>query len=182
MADGSKRFDLVGRLGEGGSGVVYDAFDRERGARVALKMLRHVNPENLARLKREFRTVQDVHHANLVRLGDLVFDNDEWCFTMELVEGHDFIEYVPTRGLRRRERPDTSPDAGALGLASTEPAGRPAPGPEFDEPRTRDALRQLADALTALHGAGLVHRDVKPSNVRVARDGRAVLLDFGLVV
>jgi serine/threonine protein kinase/tetratricopeptide (TPR) repeat protein len=182
MADGSKRFDLVGRLGEGGSGVVYDAFDRERGARVALKMLRHVNPENLARLKREFRTVQDVHHANLVRLGDLVFDNDEWCFTMELVEGHDFIEYVRPRGLRRRERPDTSPDAGALGLASTEPAGRPAPGPEFDEPRTRDALRQLAGALTALHGAGLVHRDVKPSNVRVARDGRAVLLDFGLVV
>src|ERR1700722_17154576 len=62
----SKRFRILRRLGEGGMGVVYEAEDRERGGKVALKTLRQTSPEHLARLKREFRVMQEVHHANLV--------------------------------------------------------------------------------------------------------------------
>jgi tetratricopeptide (TPR) repeat protein len=144
------RFERTRRLGEGTNGVVYEAVDRERGTRVALKTLRHRASHSLARLAREFRTIQRVRHPNLVALGELVAGGPEVFFTMELVEGTDFMAAV---------RPDHT---------------------SFDEPRLRECLRQLAAALSALHDAGFVHRDIKPSNVRVTREGRVVVLDFGL--
>src|SRR6516225_740994 len=90
----AKRFERIRCLGEGGAGVVYEALDRERGTRVALKTLRQVTAESLAFLKREFRAMQDVHHPNLVSLGELVSQGDECFFTMELVEGVDWLDYV----------------------------------------------------------------------------------------
>jgi eukaryotic-like serine/threonine-protein kinase len=56
------------------------------------------------------------------------------------------------------------------------------PAPSFDEPRLRAALRGVTEGLAGLHGAGLVHRDVKPSNIKVDRGGRVVLLDFGVTI
>ena len=151
----TSRFEMVRYLGEGALGVVYEALDRDRGTRVAVKTLRNVSSEAKARFEHEFRTLRDIHHPNLVSLGELVHDREQSLLTMELVEGIDFIEYV---------RPLNSADS------------------HFDEKRLRDSLRQLAEALSALHKAGLVHRDVKPSNVRVSGEGRVVLLDFGLVI
>jgi hypothetical protein len=153
----ASRFDVVRRLGEGTTGVVYEAIDRESGVRVALKTLRNVTTESTARLEREFRALQTVRHPNLVTLGEFVCEGGQSLLTMELVEGTDFLEYV-------------------------RPADRAGREPPFDEPRLRDALGQLAEGLSALHDAGLVHRDVKPSNVRVTPEGRVVLLDFGLVI
>jgi tetratricopeptide (TPR) repeat protein len=145
----AERFEILRRVGAGGMGEVYEAFDRERRERVALKTLTHADPHTLTRFKREFRALQGLAHPNLVSLGELVRDDDRWFFTMELVEGRHFLEHV-RRG-------------------------------SLDEPRLRDALGQLVRGLRVLHEAGLVHRDVKPSNVMVADDGRVVLLDFGLV-
>jgi serine/threonine protein kinase len=75
-------------------GVVYEALDQTRGERVALKTLRRVDAQNLYRLKREFRALQGLSHPNLVGLGELVEEAGRWFFTMELVEGVDFLAYV----------------------------------------------------------------------------------------
>jgi tetratricopeptide (TPR) repeat protein len=168
LLDVGPRFDLVRRLGAGGMGVVYEAIDREHGARVALKTLRTLSADGVLRLKSEFRALADISHANLVRFGELFERDGQWFFTMELVDGGDFLAYVRpgvSRGSHEGSR------GGAL-----------------DEPRLRDALAQLARGLIAVHGAGKVHRDVKPSNVLVARapagagTGRVVVLDFGIAV
>ena len=148
----SGRMTITRRIGEGGMGVVYEAHDRERDARVALKTLNRLDPANVYALKNEFRALADVAHPNLVQLHELFAEGASWFFTMELVEGEPFDQWV---------RPRT------LG--------------QLDEARLRAALPQLFAAMSAIHAAGKLHRDLKPSNVLVTREGRVVVLDFGLV-
>ncbi len=149
---GTERFELRRQLGAGGMGVVYQAYDRERDGLVALKTMSQVDAGSLYRFKREFRALADLAHPNLATLHELFFKDDQWFFTMELVEGRNFVEYAraPSDG---RER----------------------------EARLVKSLRQLVDGVGALHAAGHLHRDIKPSNVLVTEQGRVVLLDFGLV-
>ena len=160
---GTERFELIRRLGEGGFGIVYEALDRKRAARVALKVLREAEGTNLYRFKREFRALADISHENLVGLDELLTDGHHWFFTMELVNGVSIIDYA-------RPVPPGSPDDRRRrgdGL--------------LDEARLRSALPQLVAALDAIHRLGIVHCDIKPSNVLVTPDGRVVVLDFGLV-
>jgi serine/threonine protein kinase/tetratricopeptide (TPR) repeat protein len=168
---GSSRFKIVRRLGEGGMGTVYEALETERGERVAMKVLRKASPDSIVRFKREFRALQDIHHPNLVTLRELVSEGDEWFFTMELVDGEDFVSWVTTM-------PDSLPPSGSRATVGPPPAKSPF---SFNEKRLRGALAQLAQGLAALHDAKKVHRDVKPSNVLVEPGGRLVVLDFGLV-
>jgi serine/threonine protein kinase/tetratricopeptide (TPR) repeat protein len=185
------RFRILRHLGEGGMGVVYEARDEERDVGVALKTLRHLTADSLAQFKREFRAMQDLHHPNLVRLGELVADGDRWFFTMELVQGGDFVSYVRPR-VRRfsneaatatlQDAPEPGEDAEPPPSVRTIADPGPSATVEFDEDRLRGALHQLASALAVVHGGGMVHRDIKPSNIRVEPNGRLVLMDFGLVV
>ena len=170
---GSKRFRIVRRLGSGGMGVVYEAID-EDGARVALKTLKNAEPQALYRFKREFRSLADIGHPNLVRLGELHCEQDQWYFTMELLEGEPFTEWVSADGPAHPA--ETVPVDDAPPVASRRRGAH-----RFDEARLRAAIPQLAAGVAALHEAELVHRDIKPSNVLVGHDGRLVLLDFGLV-
>jgi hypothetical protein len=156
---GNERFELGERLGEGAYGVVYEALDRLRETRVALKVLRRLGPDALFYFKKEFRALSDIQHPNLVRYYELFEERGRWFLTMELVRGGSFVEHV---------------------RAGRSPVARDKP--RFDEGRLREALPQLGAALAALHTTGKVHRDVKPSNVRVTGAGRVVLLDFGLVL
>ena len=92
---GTPRYEIVRQLGAGGMGVVYEAIDREReGRRVALKVLQRHDAEGLVRLKREFRALADVRHPNLVSLYELSAGGDTWFFTLELVDGVEFLEWA----------------------------------------------------------------------------------------
>ena len=171
---GTARYEIVRELGAGGMGVVYEAIDREKdGRRVALKVLQSHDPESLVRLKREFRALADVRHHNLAALYELSAEDDVWFFTLELVEGIDFLSWVRPGEVKQRDLPTAALDA-------TVRAGQPSG--KFDAPRLRDAFRQLVEGVAFLHAQGRLHRDLKPSNVLVTAAGRVVVLDFGLVL
>src|SRR5437763_1136441 len=106
---GTDRFKLLRRLGTGGMGVVYEAHDRKMDKVVALKTLTLSEAAHIYRFKREFRTLVDVSHPNLVTLYELMSEGQSWFFTMELVKGVTFIQYV---------RPDTI-DVSALDVDHT---------------------------------------------------------------
>jgi serine/threonine protein kinase len=148
------RFELVAPLGEGGSGVVYRAIDRDSGETVAVKTLRLRSAEAIALLRNEFRVVQGMRHPNLLEIRDLVLERGEWLLSMECLDGEDLLRHVRK--------------------------GAPGATASFDEARVRKAFADLGAALDALHRGGRVHRDIKPSNVMVTREGRLVVLDFGL--
>ena len=176
------RFTLVRRLGAGGMGVVYETYDQQRGELVALKTMRKVDPGALVRFKQEFRLLADITHPNLVNLYELFAVEDCWFFTMELVEGCNFLSYVKGRPEQAAARWNAEPTViarPARSAAGSSPATK-TPNVHFDEKRLREALSQLALGVSALHTAGKLHRDIKPPNVLVTLEHRVVLLDFGL--
>jgi serine/threonine protein kinase len=212
---GTERFLVEKILGTGTFGVVYQVYDKENNSVVALKKLRssiyEQNSEALYRFKQEFRSLTDVIHPNLAVLYELICEDDNWFFTMELVEGVNFLDYVSAKeeNLTSTQNQQTSlikedtvkeiptttiiPDSTILNTASDV-----APGTKVEKllnninkktsfdpqsvEKLRKALHQLAEGIHSLHKAGKLHRDLKPSNVLVTPNGRVVILDFGLVV
>jgi serine/threonine protein kinase len=199
---GTDRFELRERLGRGGAGVVYEAYDREHERVVALKLLPEMGAEDIGRLKNEFRALSDVAHPNLVRLYELVSDGAQWFFTMELVRGVMFLDHVRV--------PDSKPAPAFIAEAETRPllevraealvasdstlkGNAHAPDPRAADsshlrgsgapriPELRAAFAQLVQGVAAIHAAGKLHCDLKPHNVLVTHDGRVIVLDFGLV-
>jgi serine/threonine protein kinase len=140
-------------------GAVYEAHDRSRDRLVAVKTLQTFDPYQLYCLKNEFRALADVLHPNLVALFELVQEDADWWLVMERVHGRSVDKWVCPE----------QPDSGALQSGAS-------------VSRVRESFAQIAQGLRALHRAGKLHRDLKPSNVLVEEGGRAVLLDFGLVV
>ncbi len=173
------RYEVVRRLGAGGFGVVYEVRDLEREVAVALKYLNAITPDALYRFKREFRSLADISHPNLVGLYDLETYEDEWFFTMELIEGRPMPFALHADGVvsplaLEQEVSRTTTRADTTSLPSDAP-------PSVDFAQVREVFRQLAEGVNALHAAGCLHRDLKCSNVMVTPDDRVVLLDFGLV-
>jgi eukaryotic-like serine/threonine-protein kinase len=176
-------YELLDELGHGGMGVVYRARDRARGEIVALKILKPRGHSALTRFKHEFRALADVVHPNLVRLYELISDGWDWFFTMELIDGTDILKHVRPKddvaeldhdGAPSSSSPSVEIQAGAECLPYSSLS-------ECQVDRLRDSLGQLARGVVALHEAGRLHRDIKPTNVMVERGGRVVLMDFGLV-
>ncbi len=190
------RYDVVGRLGQGGMGTVYDAIDRDRGIRVALKTLSVPDVAAGVRLKREFRNVADVAHPSLAPVYELGTERGLWFFTMERIDGVAFTRWArgPSSTERATRRLPVTRAAGdeaapavstqstthrqVLERAAVEPVAATPPRCAIDA--LRAVLADLVRGLMALHDAGLWHGDVKPDNVLVRDDGRVVVVDFGI--
>jgi hypothetical protein len=149
---GTDRFRPIALIGRGSMGAVYRVRDHELGIDVALKTLERLDAEQVYRLKQEFRSLAGIVHPNLVYLHELVVTDDMCFFTMEFIDGVDFVNHV---------RAESSHGTDIV-------------------QRFLVAALQVVDGLMALHALRRLHRDVKPSNVCVSTSGRVVLLDLGL--
>ncbi len=145
------RYRVVERLGEGGMGTVFRAWDERLERDVALKVLSPrilEHPEARGRLREEARLLSQLDHPGIATVHDFDTHDGVDFLVMELVRGQTLAQRV-TRG--------------------------PVP-----EPEAIDLALQICEALEAAHERGIIHRDLKPANVMLAARGRVKVLDFGL--
>jgi serine/threonine protein kinase len=149
-------YEIQEKLGEGGMGAVYRAYDAQLRRPVALKVLPPEyasDPERRSRLIHEARAASALNHPNIVAIYEVGSDNGVDFIAMELIEGKSLGEIIPAKGM---------PLAKAL-----------------------DCAVQIASGLAKAHAAGVIHRDLKPGNIMVTgpasgHPGLVKLLDFGL--
>lgn len=144
-----EHYELRARLGEGGFGEVYEAWDTRLHRSVAIKTIRHGGTAS-ADLVREARLAASLRHPAFVKVHAIEDDGKSQFIVMELVHG---------RTLKQILQEDAVPLATAL-----------------------DWVGQVAEAMQDAHSSGLVHGDIKPSNLMVEPDGRVRILDFGLAL
>jgi serine/threonine protein kinase len=144
-------YRVVGKLGVGGMGVVYDAEDERLPRRVALKFLSEEladDPDATRRLRREARTIALLNHPNICTIYEIDEDQGRAFIAMERLDG-------ATLKVHMARTPLTTPDIA-------------------------DIATEIAEALAVAHDHGVIHRDIKPGNVFIGSDGRVKVLDFGL--
>ena len=144
------RFQLRERLGDGGFGQVFRAYDPRLDRDVAIKVLKKPNPSEkvMERFFREARAVARLDHPYIVAVHDAGFDNNKCWVAYQLVSGRPLWWYRDHH--------------------------------QMDAMTVARIIRNLADALDHSHHMGVVHRDIKPGNVLIDDQGRPRLIDFGL--
>lgn len=147
-------FRILGEVGRGGMGAVYEAEQVSLRRRVALKVLRFgavSDPEAIQRFQREAETVARLHHTNIVPIFAVGCEGGVNYYAMQFIEGRSLDQVLRAQG-----QPPAAETVAAWGL-------------------------QAADALAHAHARGVIHRDVKPSNLILDdAEGRIWLTDFGL--
>jgi eukaryotic-like serine/threonine-protein kinase len=203
-------FQLLSKLGQGGMGVVYRAWQPSLRRQVALKVLAGMGSKAEARFNREIQALGRVDDPHVVKVFTSGSDGDLWFYAMELVEGvplsmicdrletrkpgaaaidlqtwHDALSTACAES-RQQETPlsdpQTVPRATIPNLAREAGASAPALAAGRDYPRQiAGLLKQVARGAHSLHEAGVIHRDIKPGNIMVTANGtHAVLVDLGV--
>src|SRR5215467_11511484 len=146
------RYRIVRQLGQGGMGAVYEAVDERLDTTVALKETFFADEKLRKQFEREARLLARMHHPALPRVSDHFNEGEGQFLVMQYIAGQDLYEML---------------------------AARNAPFPEDQVARWAD---QLCDALDYLHTQDpqIIHRDIKPQNLKLTARGQIVLLDFGL--
>jgi serine/threonine protein kinase len=187
-------FELRGEIGRGGMGIVYEAEQLSLRRKVALKILPPglgLTPQAVERFEREARAAAKLHHTNIVPVYAIGAAGGCSFYAMELVEGQSLSAILADLRAKKSSkllevavtvvnadapaRPIEAVRSGAAASLSETSSGTRA---WFEA-----AAKLLADVAEALHYAhrqGIVHRDVKPSNLLLSLDGRLCLTDFGL--
>ncbi|MEZ4382428.1 MAG: serine/threonine-protein kinase [Nannocystaceae bacterium] len=149
------RFVVVDRLGAGGMGVVYSAYDSVLDRRVALKLVRgdRGDPAIQVRMLREAQALARLSHPNVVQVYEVGEYEGQVFLAMEFVRGENLRGWLAARW-----KDGVQPPAAAI----------------------LERLLAAGEGLVAAHAAGIVHRDFKPDNVLVGEDGRVRVADFGL--
>ena len=145
------RYRIESKLGEGGMGVVYRAYDDQLNRAVAIKILPHdrvSDPDRKRRFIQEAKAASALNHPGIVTIHDIRSHEGIDFMVMECVAGKTLDLTIPPKGL-------SAVQALRYGV-------------------------EIADALAAAHAAGIIHRDLKPSNIMVSGEGRIKILDFGL--
>ena len=148
-------YEIVGTLGVGGMGEVYRARDLRLQRDVAFKILPPLfvsDPERLARFEREARLLASLNHPHIAAIYGIE-ESGAGAQRMPVL----VLELVDGETIEDRLGKGPIPPDEAIGIAL-----------------------QVAEALEAAHDRGIVHRDLKPANVKIARDGKVKVLDFGL--
>ena len=148
----NQRYQIVCQVGQGGMGAVYEAIDTRLGHHVALKQTLITDPQYVHAFEREARLLAHLKHAHLPRVTDHFSDADGQFLVMDFILGEDLAALFHQHG-------------GPFPLAQVLPWAD-----------------QLLDALTYLHSQNppVLHRDIKPQNLKQTPDGTLILLDFGL--
>jgi tetratricopeptide (TPR) repeat protein/tRNA A-37 threonylcarbamoyl transferase component Bud32 len=166
-------YHIVREIGRGGMGVVYEAYEQGLGRPVAVKVLAaHLlpDPKSQARFRREARAAARLHHSNIVPVFAVGEQDGQCYYVMQRIDGEPLDRLLQKTAAIRE---------GAATAVALPPAAADVAGPRRYRAAARFAL-QAAGALAYAHSRGVLHRDVKPSNLLLDEAGTVWVTDFGL--